>query len=126
MATKKTAAPKPVQKDVVAPKAMQKENVSTKNKSKETTASKTLSKEKAAPKTEQKLLSTKVLKTIATHKTASAHLQKASDYHLDAASHHESGDHDKAHESGIKAFEHFSLAEDAMIENAKLKAIKNK
>jgi hypothetical protein len=71
----------------------------------------------------QQLLSTTVLKSIATHQLASDHLQKASEYHLQAITHHEAGNPEKASHSGVLAYEHFSLAEDAMIENLKLQAL---
>jgi hypothetical protein len=74
----------------------------------------------------QKLLTTTIQKYIASHKEASAHLLKASEHHLQAVAHHEAGNPELASHSGVLAHEHFSLAEDAMIENLKLQAFDNK
>jgi hypothetical protein len=86
-----------------------------------------MAKEKSISKKKvQKLISTTIQKSIAAHKEASEHLLRASKYHLEAVGHHQAGLHEKASHSGVLAHGHFSLAHDAMIENAKFQAMKNK
>ncbi|GAA3560716.1 hypothetical protein [Snuella lapsa] len=55
----------------------------------------------------------KNLKGIKNHKEAAKHLQAAAKSHLDAATHHEEGNHQKAAQSTITAHGHVNLAKKA-------------
>jgi hypothetical protein len=63
------------------------------------------------------------LKGIENHKLAAAHFQAAANNHLDAAIHHEKGNHEKAAVSTMQAYGHASLARNAQKENAKKHAL---
>ena len=64
-------------------------------------------------------------KGIENHKKAAVHLEEAAKNHLDAAKHHENGDHDKAAQSTVKAHGHAKLANDAQQEDIKQHALNN-
>ncbi len=64
-------------------------------------------------------------KGIENHKKTATHLKAASEHHLDAAKHHEEGNHEKAAESTVKAHGHVALANEAQKEDAKNHAIVN-
>ncbi|MEI6124850.1 MAG: hypothetical protein WCQ95_14635 [Bacteroidota bacterium] len=55
-------------------------------------------------------------KIIDSHKNAAKHLEEAAKYHHEAAKHHEAGNHDKAHQSTIKAQGHTVHAADEQAE----------
>ncbi len=69
---------------------------------------------KKANKEEQpKALSDEIREGIEKHKFSAIHLNAAASYHMDAAGHHEAGDHDRAAESSIKAYGHLRIARKA-------------
>ncbi len=53
---------------------------------------------------------------IKNHKRAATHLEEAANFHLEAVKYHEAGNHDKAHQSTIKAQGHTTHACDAQKE----------
>jgi hypothetical protein len=57
------------------------------------------------------------------HKEAARHHEAAARYHLDAIRHLESGNHEKAYESTLKALGHHYLAGQAQIEDVKRHAL---
>lgn len=58
-------------------------------------------------------------KIIDGHKKAAEHLTNASKSHLEAAKHHENGDHEKAAHSTIQAHGHHIMAREVQKEDAK-------
>jgi hypothetical protein len=64
-------------------------------------------------------------KGIENHKKTATHLKAASEHHLDAAKHHEEGNHEKAAESTVKAHGHYCSANDLQKEDAKNHAAVN-
>jgi hypothetical protein len=56
-------------------------------------------------------------KGIKNHKKAANHFEAASKFHLDAAKHHEEGNHKKAAKSTIEAHGHANLAREAQKED---------
>ena len=63
-----------------------------------------------------------IQKGIENHKLAASHFESAAKHHHEAAKHHESGHHDKADESAVKAHEHAGLAHKAQKEDVKQRA----
>jgi hypothetical protein len=63
------------------------------------------------------------LKGIENHRMAALHLQAAANNHLDAAKHHEKGQHDKAAQKMIAAHINFNLANKAQRADVKQHAI---
>lgn len=63
------------------------------------------------------------LKGIENHKLAAAHFQAAANNHLDAAIHHEKGNHEKAAMSTIQAHGHATLARNAQKDDVKKHAL---
>jgi hypothetical protein len=59
------------------------------------------------------------LKNIENHKKAAQHLGLSAKHHLEAATFHEAGNHEKASESTIKAHGHHSLANEAQKEDVR-------
>ncbi len=64
-------------------------------------------------------------KGIENHKKTAAALEAAAKHHLDAAKYHETGEHEKAALSTIKAQGHLSLATEAQREDVKNHALNN-
>jgi hypothetical protein len=64
-------------------------------------------------------------KGIENHIQAAKHLSEASKFHLEAAKHHEAGNHDKACASTVKAQGHTCLANEKQKEDAKHHALNN-
>jgi cellobiose-specific phosphotransferase system component IIA len=64
-------------------------------------------------------------KGIDNHKKAATHFDAASKSHIEAAKHHENGDHEKAEKHTIEAKDHSSLAHDAQKEVVKHNATKH-
>ena len=64
-------------------------------------------------------------KGIENHKIAAHHHEQAAKHHHEAAKQHETGNHEKASESTIKAHGHNSLANDAQREDLKHHALVN-
>ena len=64
-------------------------------------------------------------KGIDNHVQAAKHLEEASKFHLEAAKHHEAGNHEKAAASTIKAQGHTCLASDCQKEDTKHHALNN-
>lgn len=69
---------------------------------------------KKANKEEQPTaLSDEIRQGIEKHKLSAIQLNAAASYHMEAAGHHEAGDHDSAAESSIKAHGHLRIARKA-------------
>jgi hypothetical protein len=67
--------------------------------------------------------SSETQKGIKNHKTAAKHHEEAAKHHHDAAKHHESGNHEDASESTVKAHGHHILASEAQSEDMKHHAL---
>jgi hypothetical protein len=63
------------------------------------------------------------VKGIENHKLAAAHFQAAANNHLDAAIHHEKGNHEKAAVSTMQAYGHASLGRTVQKEDVKKHAL---
>lgn len=74
------------------------------------------------PKTEKKPISADNQKRVDSHKKTAEHLSNASKSHIEAANHHENGEHEKAAHSTIKAHGHHTMARDLQKEDARLHA----
>lgn len=61
-------------------------------------------------------------KRVDSHKKTAEHLSNASKSHLEAAKHHENGEHEKAAHSTVKAHGHHTMARDLQKEDARLHA----
>jgi len=70
-------------------------------------------------KTKEKKTTNENKKVIESHKEIAAHLEKAAKKHKEAATFHESGDHDKACSSLVKAHSHLALAAEAQTDMLK-------
>ncbi len=64
-------------------------------------------------------------KSIENHKKAATHFDNASKSHLEAAKHHENGEHEKAAQSTVNAHGHNVMARKVQKKDAKLQASKN-
>jgi hypothetical protein len=58
-------------------------------------------------------------KHVANHRKTSQHLKAASEYHLEAAKHHEEGNHEKASQSTVASTGQLCLANDCYREDVK-------
>jgi hypothetical protein len=75
------------------------------------------------PKTEKKpIIVADNQKRVDSHKKVAEHLTNASKSHMEAAKHHENGEHEKAAVSTITAHGHHTLARDLQKEDARLHA----
>jgi len=63
-------------------------------------------------------------KGIENHKRAATHFEAAAKSHLDAAKHHEEGNHEKASKSTVEAHGHSTLGNEAQKEDVKHHTLK--
>ncbi|MBY0485784.1 MAG: hypothetical protein K2P85_01115 [Flavobacteriaceae bacterium] len=57
------------------------------------------------------------------HKKVAQHLEQAAKYHIEAATHHQNGNHDRAAESTIKAHGNLIIGSELQRDNLKLHAL---